>query len=51
MMLNVSVDGGSTWTGYAPELIDFEQYPATLLRFVDIDNAEYTPLDEPTDNS
>jgi hypothetical protein len=35
MTLNVSLDGGSTWSTYTPALIDFEQYPALLLRFVD----------------
>jgi hypothetical protein len=34
-MLNVSMDGGSTWAEYAPALMDFDRYPATLLRFVD----------------
>ena len=36
-MLNVSLDGGSTWAEYAPALMDFDRYPATLLRFVDSD--------------
>jgi hypothetical protein len=35
MMLNISLDGGSTWSEYAPALMDFDRYPATLLRFVD----------------
>jgi hypothetical protein len=35
MTLNVSLDGGSTWSAGTPGLIDFEQYPALLLRFVD----------------
>ena len=35
MMLNISLDGGSTWSEYVPALMDFDRYPATRLRFVD----------------
>jgi len=34
MTLNISLDGGSTWSVCTPGLIDFE-HPALLLRFVD----------------
>jgi hypothetical protein len=44
MMLNVSLDGGSTWAEYAPALMDFDRYPATLLRFVDSDHAKHEAL-------
>ena len=44
MMLNVSLDGGSTWTEYAPALMDFDRYPATLLRFVDSDHEKHESL-------
>ena len=40
-MLNVSLDGGSTWVEYAPALMDFDRYPATLLRFVDSDHVKH----------
>ena len=43
MMLNVSLDGGSTWSVCTPGLIDFEQCPALLLRFVDAANEEELP--------
>jgi hypothetical protein len=43
MTLNVSLDGGSTWSVYTPGLINFEQYPALLLRFVDAANEEELP--------
>ena len=43
MTLNVSLDGGSTWSVCTPGLIDFEQYPALLLRFVDAANEEELP--------
>ena len=47
MKLNLSIDEGNTWDEYRPELIDFEQYPATRLRFVetchdDLDNTGNT---------
>jgi len=35
MTLKLSLDGGSTWSAYTPGLIDFEQYPTLLLRFVE----------------
>jgi hypothetical protein len=35
MTLKVSLDSGSTWSACTPSLIDFEQYPALLLRLVD----------------
>ena len=44
MMLNVSLDGGSTWAEYAPALMDFDRYPATLLRFVDSDHGKHERL-------
>lgn len=49
MMLNVSLDGGGTWSEYAPALLDFDRYPATLLRFVDGDDQkeERAPTDGP----
>ena len=43
MTLNVSLDGGSTWSVCTKGLIDFEQYPALLLRFVDTANEEELP--------
>ena len=43
MTLNVSLDGGSTWSVCNPSLIDFEQCPALLLRFVDAANEEELP--------
>ena len=43
MTLNVSLDGGSTWSVCTQGLIDFEQYPALLLRFVDTANEEELP--------
>ena len=43
MTLNVSLDGGSTWSVCVPGLIDFEQYPALLLRFVDAATEEELP--------
>ena len=43
MTLNVSLDGGSTWSVCTRGLIDFEQYPALLLRFVDAANEEELP--------
>jgi hypothetical protein len=47
MKLDLSTDEGNTWNEYRPELIDFEQHPATLLRFVetcydDLDNTGNT---------
>lgn len=42
MTLRVS-DGGSTWSVCTPDLIDFEQYPSLLLRFVDAANEEELP--------
>jgi hypothetical protein len=44
MMLNVSLDGGSTWIEYTPALMDFDRYPATLLRFVDSDHEKHERL-------
>ena len=35
MTLKVSLDCGRTWSACTPGLIDFEQYPALLLRFVE----------------
>ena len=43
MTLNVSLDGGSTWSVCTQDLIDFELYPALLLRFVDTANEEELP--------
>jgi hypothetical protein len=43
MTLNVSLDGGSTWSVCTQDLIDFEQYPALRLRFVDVANEEELP--------
>jgi len=43
MTLNVSLDGGSTWSVCTPGRIDFERYPALLLRFVDGGNEEELP--------
>jgi hypothetical protein len=43
MTLNVSLDGGSSWSVCTPGLIDFEQYPALRLRFVDAANEEELP--------
>jgi hypothetical protein len=48
MTLKMSLDQGNTWSVYEPELIDFEHYPATLLRFVEGDNEEKQPLTEPS---
>jgi hypothetical protein len=48
MMLKVSLDQGNTWSEYQPELMDFEHYPATLLRFVEGDNEEKQSFTEPT---
>lgn len=47
MMLKMSLDQGNTWSEYEPALIDFEQYPATLLRFVEGDNEEKQPFTAP----
>jgi hypothetical protein len=47
MMLDMSLDQGNTWSEYKPELLDFEQYPATLLRFVEGDNEENQPFTAP----
>ena len=44
-MLNVSLDGGSTWAEYAPALMDFDRYPATLLRFVESDHKKHEEND------
>ena len=35
MTLKVSLDCGRSWSACTPGLIDFEQYPALLLRFVE----------------
>ena len=35
MTLKVSLDCGRTWSACTPGLINFEQYPALLLRFVE----------------
>ena len=43
MTLNVSLDGGSTWSVCTPGRIDFERYPALLLRFVDGGKEEELP--------
>jgi hypothetical protein len=43
MTLNVSLDGGNTWTVCTEGLIDFEEYPALLLRFVDMATVEALP--------
>jgi hypothetical protein len=43
MTLNVSLDGGSSWSVCTPALIDFEQYPALRLRFIDAANEEELP--------
>ena len=43
-MLNVSLDGGSTWAEYAPALMDFDRYPATLLRFVESGHKKHERL-------
>ena len=43
MTLNVSLDGGTTWTVCTPGLIDFEEYPALLLQFVETANEEELP--------
>ena len=46
MMLKISLDEGNTWSEYQPALIDFERYPATLLRFVEGDD-EQQPVSAP----
>jgi hypothetical protein len=43
MVLNVSLDGGSTWSLCTPGLVDFEQYPALELRFVEGVDEEELP--------
>ena len=43
MTLNISLDGGGTWAVCTPGLIDFEQCPALLLRFVDAVSEEELP--------
>ena len=43
MTLKVSLDCGRSWSACTPGLIDFEQYPTLLLRFVDADNEEELP--------
>jgi hypothetical protein len=43
MVLNVSLDGGSTWSLCTPGLVDFEQYPALELRFVEGVHEEELP--------
>ena len=43
MVLNLSLDGGSTWSLCTPDLVDFERYPGLLLQFVDGGNDEELP--------
>jgi hypothetical protein len=47
MTLKVSLDDGGTWSAYTPGLIDFEQYPALLLRFFEGGEEELPPWISP----
>jgi hypothetical protein len=47
MTLKVSLDGGATWSTCTPDLIDFEHYPALLLRFIEGGEEELPPWISP----